>query len=86
MKTIVCKKDYISHRTYRKNKKYIIYVRGYQMNDDNCFILTDEYTNDRTEIKGLWFGPQFGQTITEYFYSEKELRQKKLKQLKEINI
>ena len=44
-------------------------------------MLTDEYTNDPTELKGLWFGKPFSHALYDYFYTEKELRQQKLKKL-----
>mgnify|MGYP001766896688 CR=1 FL=1 len=77
MKTLTCKKDLIGNRTFRKNKEYEISYYKH----DSCFMLTDEYTNDPTELKGLWFGKPFSHALYDYFYTEKELRQQKLKKL-----
>jgi len=83
MKYLICKKNLIGFRIYRINQKYEIRTNGYrEPNDGNCYVLTDEHSQDSIPIKGLWFGPHFAHTITDYFYTKQELRIIKLKQLK----
>lgn len=81
MKTLICKKDLIGDRTYRKGKKYQIYIDG----KNETFVLTDEFSDDSHSIKGLWFdGISNKKKIKDYFYTDQELRKEKLKILNKL--
>jgi hypothetical protein len=84
-KCLTCKKELIGTRIYRVNEKYEIYQVGSVLNDNNLFILTEEY-NDKfsTNIIGQWFGISFEHKIPDYFYTDKEIRKLKLEKLSNV--
>jgi len=91
MKYLICKKELFGDRIFRSGNEYEIgqmFVSSQNneksLSRQNCFMLTDEYTNDPAVTKGLWFGPQFGNKVTDYFYTKQELRKIKLQKLNEI--